>query len=97
MQLLARIKLIALLVCFPLVANAELVRCTSADGKSSILQRGKCASPDDIQASITATVPLMKRSDTNTVPVRCTSKDGKKVSIQRGNCESPDDYQQRLQ
>ena len=38
-----------LLTVSPLVAHAQLIRCTSPDGKSSTLQRGKCASPTDIQ------------------------------------------------
>jgi hypothetical protein len=96
MQLLAKIQLIAFLVCFPLIAGAQMVRCTSADGKSSTIQHGKCASPGDIQTPVTATAPLMKRSSANKGLIRCTSRDGKKVSIQRGNCESPDDYQQPL-
>jgi len=76
-------------------ASAALVRCTSADGQRSVLQRGPCAL-DETQTQVSATSALMERSDANTGLIRCTSRDGKNVSIQRGNCANPDDYQQRL-
>lgn len=79
----------------PSTASAPLVRCTSADGTSSTLQRGQCATGDSM-TSISADKPLMDRSDTNTSLIRCTSRDGKNVSIQRGKCASADDYQQLL-
>jgi len=75
----------------------ELVRCTSPDGKSSTLQRGKCAAAGDTQTAATPVSPVLPRSPGNTQVVRCTSPDGKRVSIQRGNCASPDDIQQLLQ
>lgn len=77
------------------VAPAPLVRCTSADGKSSTLRRGPCA-PGDTQTLVTPNRALMERSDANKGLIKCTSRDGTKVSIQRGNCASPDDYQQPL-
>lgn len=79
----------------PSTASAPLVRCTSADGQSSTLQRGQCAAGDSM-TSVTANKPLMERSDSNRSLIKCTSRDGKNVSIQRGNCASPDDYQQTL-
>ena len=45
---------VAFLLAMPLAANAQFVRCTSPDGKSSTLQRGKCASPTDIQTPVVA-------------------------------------------
>ena len=39
---------------FALDAYAELVRCTSKDGKSSVIRRDKCDSPDDIRTPVTA-------------------------------------------
>jgi hypothetical protein len=48
MQLLIQVQLMMLFVFLPLVANADLVRCTSPDGMSSTIQRGKCESPSDI-------------------------------------------------
>lgn len=97
MRLLLKIQLLALLSCLPLLANAvEMVRCTSPDGKSSTLQRGSCASPEDIQTSATAVTPLVERSANERRLMRCTSRDGSRVSITQGNCPSPDDYQQPL-
>ncbi|WP_292433202.1 ankyrin repeat domain-containing protein [Methylobacter sp.] len=77
-------------------AKAELIRCTSSDGKSSTLQRGKCASPNDTRVPETAVKPLLERSESNTALIKCTSPNGKKISFQRGNCASPEDYQQLL-
>src|SRR5262249_18714424 len=34
--------------------HAELVRCTSKDGKSSVIRKDKCDSPDDIRTPVTA-------------------------------------------
>lgn len=79
----------------PSTASSQLVRCTSADGKSSTLHRGQCAA-GETPTLATPNAPLMERSDTNTALIKCTSRDGKKESIQRGNCASADDYQQRL-
>ena len=79
----------------PSIPSTQLVRCTSADGKSSTLQRGQCATGETVML-VTASKPLMERSDTNTALIKCTSRDGRNVSIQRGNCASPEDYQQLL-
>lgn len=54
----AQLRLLLLLVCFPIAAHAEYVRCTSPDGKSSTIQRGKCASPTDIQTPVNIVKPL---------------------------------------
>ena len=97
MPLLSKAPWLMLLVSLPIVAHAEFVRCTSADGKSSTLQRGKCASPDDTQTPVTPTKPLLKRDPANTQLIRCTSPDGKNVSIQRGNCAAPEDSQTLLE
>jgi acetyl esterase/lipase len=43
---------VALILSLPLAANAQFIRCTSADGKSSTLQRGKCASATDVQTPV---------------------------------------------
>lgn len=80
----------------PRSGHAEVIRCTSPDGKSTTIQRGKCTSPSDIETQLTIVKPLLKRSPSNTELIKCTSRDGKNVSIQRGNCVSPDDYQQLL-
>jgi hypothetical protein len=39
-------------------ASAELVRCTSKDGKSSVIRKNKCDSPDQIRTPVTATAPV---------------------------------------
>ena len=49
---------VAFLLSLPLAANAQLIRCTSADGKSSTLQRGKCASATDVQTPVVAAKPI---------------------------------------
>ncbi len=65
MQLLVQVvRLMALLVFLPLVAHAELVRCTSPDGMSSTIQHGKCASPSDIQTTVNVGKPTPKSSET---------------------------------
>jgi acetyl esterase/lipase len=48
------VPFVALLLSLPLAANAQFVRCTSADGKSSTIQRGKCESAADIQTPVVA-------------------------------------------
>ena len=53
----ARVAVLVVL-CAPLVSHAELVRCTSKDGKSSVLRKNKCDSPDDIQTPATAAKPI---------------------------------------
>jgi TPR repeat protein len=40
-----------------LAARAELVRCTSQDGKSSVIRKNKCDSPDQIRTPVTAARP----------------------------------------
>jgi acetyl esterase/lipase len=45
---------VTLLLSLPLAANAQFVRCTSTDGKSSTIQRGKCASAADVQTPVVA-------------------------------------------
>jgi TPR repeat protein len=40
-----------------LPASAELVRCTSKDGKSSVIRKNQCDSPDWIRTPVTATAP----------------------------------------
>jgi TPR repeat protein len=40
-----------------LSARAELVRCTSKDGKSSVIRKNECDSPDQIRTPVTATAP----------------------------------------
>ena len=49
---------VAFLLSLPLAANAQLIRCTSADGRSSTLQRGKCASATDVQTPVVAAKPI---------------------------------------
>jgi TPR repeat protein len=36
-------------------ARAELVRCTSKDGKSSVIRKNECDSPEDVRTPVTAT------------------------------------------
>jgi TPR repeat protein len=43
--------------CVSMTASAELVRCTSKDGKSSVIRRDKCDSPDDIRAPVAVRSP----------------------------------------
>jgi acetyl esterase/lipase len=62
MQLFIQVNFLVLLVFLPFVANADLVRCTSPDGMSSTLQRGKCESPSDIQTTVIAK-PALKASE----------------------------------
>src|SRR5690242_16107193 len=37
-----------------LEAHAELVRCTSKDGKSSVIRKDRCDSPDDVRTPVKA-------------------------------------------
>lgn len=43
-----------LIVAAALDAQAELVRCTSKDGRSSVIRKDKCDSPDDVREPVTA-------------------------------------------
>lgn len=56
------VPFVALLFSLPLAANAQLIHCTSLDGKTSTLQRGKCASATDVQSPVSVgkgqTTPL---------------------------------------
>jgi TPR repeat protein len=47
-------SLVMLLMLTALEAQAELVRCTSKNGKSSVIRRDKCDSPDDIRTPVQA-------------------------------------------
>src|SRR3954464_11464592 len=44
----------ALVACAMQSAHAELVRCTSKDGNSSVIRMNKCDNPDDIRTPATA-------------------------------------------
>lgn len=68
MQLFIKINLLVLLVFSPLVAKADLVRCTSPDGMSSTIQRGKCESPNDIQTTVIAKPALQPSEITQKAP-----------------------------
>ena len=46
MRILVKVPSLALLVLLPFAVNAELVRCTFADGKTRTVQSEKCDSPD---------------------------------------------------
>ena len=48
--------------CISFGASAELVRCTSKDGKSSVIRKDKCDSPDDIRTPAKATAALPSSS-----------------------------------
>jgi pimeloyl-ACP methyl ester carboxylesterase len=54
---------VALLLSLPLAANAQFVRCTSADGKSSTVQRGKCASATDVQTPVVVGVGVSAQTN----------------------------------
>jgi dipeptidyl aminopeptidase/acylaminoacyl peptidase len=55
-----------LLVLLPFSVHAGFVRCTSPDGKSSTIQRGKCASPNDIQTEVIAKSPIAPQNAQST-------------------------------
>ena len=46
-----------------LPARAELVRCTSKDGKSSVIRKNQCDSPDQIRTPVTATAASPRSSN----------------------------------
>jgi TPR repeat protein len=58
------------LASLPALAPAQMIRCTSPDGQSSTLQRGKCASPTDIQTPVVAkqALPQSAQSAPQSIP-----------------------------
>jgi hypothetical protein len=58
-----KILLAAMFALVALDAGAELVRCTSKDGKSSVIRRDKCDSPDDVRTPVTAKAPIARPAE----------------------------------
>ena len=44
--------------CIMAPAYGELVRCTSKDGRSSVIRQNKCDNPDDVRTPVTAKAPI---------------------------------------